>query len=216
VKLLHGDLATRVVVHPRELCWSPAIDGVSFKRLDCTSAAPRIGTTLIKLEPGARLAEQRHRVSQDLFCLAGSWSDDAGAYGPASFVHHPAGSIVAACSDGGALLLGKTRHGPSCDARIVVETTAGVWQPALLAGLRIMMLHQHGVVRVALLSFPAGARIAEHDHPQGEEFYVLDGGLEDEQGSYGQGTWVRQPRASRHAVHSEDGCTMFSISGHMP
>jgi anti-sigma factor ChrR (cupin superfamily) len=213
--LVHGDVAQRVVIPSSELDWEPMRDGMSLKVLDCTATEPLITTTLIRLEPGSQLAEQRLVVAEDIFCLSGGWADHAGEYGSASFVHSPAGSVHAPRSDGGVLLLSKACGGLDASARVVIDTTQTAWHPAQRPGIQIMMLREHGSVRVALLHLPPGARIDGHDHPQGEEFFVLDGALEDEDGHYPQGTWVRQPPGSRHAVFAEAGCTLFSVAGHL-
>ena len=54
------------------------------------------------------------------------------------------------------------------------------------------------------MSFP------EHDHPEGEEIFVLEGTFRDEHGSYPAGTHVLNPPGSSHKPHvGEDGCTIF-------
>ena len=41
-----------------------------------------------------------------------------------------------------------------------------------------------------------------HMHPGGEEILVLEGLFQDEGGDYPAGTWLRNPRWSRHTPHS--------------
>jgi len=61
----------------------------------------------------------------------------------------------------------------------------------------------------------AGVRYPEHDHPGGEEVLVIDGTLQDEQGSYPKGAWLRLPPGSKHAPFSTDGCTLLVKTGHL-
>ena len=66
-----------------------------------------------------------------------------------------------------------------------------------------------------LVRLAPGASVADHDHPGGEEVFVLSGGIEDEHGAYEAGSWVRYPAGSRHALHSENGCTLYLKTGHL-
>jgi len=55
-----------------------------------------------------------------------------------------------------------------------------------------------------------------HGHPGGEEVFVLEGALADEDGVYPKGTWVRMPAGSTHAPWSEDGALLWVKAGHLP
>ncbi len=52
-------------------------------------------------------------------------------------------------------------------------------------------------------SFPA------HDHPQGEEIYVIEGVFSDEHGDWPAGTFLLNPEGFRHAPYSRPGCILF-------
>ena len=45
---------------------------------------------------------------------------------------------------------------------------------------------------------------------------MLDGVLTDEGGTYPAGTWVRFPHGSDHCPFSDEGCTLYVKSGHLP
>ena len=61
----------------------------------------------------------------------------------------------------------------------------------------------------------AGTTFPDHDHPGGEELFVIDGNIEDAHGAYGPGSWVRYPVGSRHEVYSAAGCTFYVKAGHL-
>lgn len=48
-----------------------------------------------------------------------------------------------------------------------------------------------------------------HDHPAGEEIFVLDGTFSDEHGDYRAGTFLLNPQGFRHAPFSKEGCIIF-------
>ncbi len=52
-------------------------------------------------------------------------------------------------------------------------------------------------------SFPA------HDHPGGEEIFVVDGIFSDEHGDFPAGTFFLNPQGFRHAPFSKEGCIIF-------
>ena len=60
-----------------------------------------------------------------------------------------------------------------------------------------------------LLRFEAGARYGSHRHPQGEQYYVLEGSLEDGGQTWGPGSYVNHKPGSAHTPSSEAGCLLF-------
>lgn len=64
--------------------------------------------------------------------------------------------------------------------------------------------HATSVVRYA-----AGASFPRHEHPLGEEIFVLDGVFSDETGDFSAGTYLRNPPGSGHSPYSDAGCTLF-------
>ncbi len=61
----------------------------------------------------------------------------------------------------------------------------------------------------SFVKFEAGSFFPEHQHPQGEEIYVLDGVFSDENGDYPAGTYIRNPPGSKHKPFTKTGCTLF-------
>jgi len=68
---------------------------------------------------------------------------------------------------------------------------------------------------IRLLRFAPGTRFPRHDHPGGEEIFLLDGALEDEFGRYGKGSWLRYPPDSTHEPFSPEGGLAYVKSGHL-
>jgi anti-sigma factor ChrR (cupin superfamily) len=62
-----------------------------------------------------------------------------------------------------------------------------------------------------LLQFEPGARYPAHRHPAGEEYYVLEGTLQDGSHEYGPHTFVYQPPGSVHSPRTRDGCTLLVV-----
>ena len=66
-----------------------------------------------------------------------------------------------------------------------------------------------------LLHFSGGAALPHHDCSGGAEIFVLDGALEDDQGSYAAGGWLRLPDGWQCALRSKKGCTLYIKRGHL-
>jgi anti-sigma factor ChrR (cupin superfamily) len=79
-----------------------------------------------------------------------------------------------------------------------------------------MPLHGFGSENVALVRWAPGTTFQSHRHACGEEILVLKGVFQDEQGSYGSGSWLRNPPGSVHRPWSGPGCTIWVKTGHLP
>ena len=62
-----------------------------------------------------------------------------------------------------------------------------------------------------LLKFEPGARYHGHRHPGGEEYYVLEGELEDLGKSWPAGSYIWHPPGSAHRPSSKTGCVVFVV-----
>ena len=61
----------------------------------------------------------------------------------------------------------------------------------------------------SFVKFEPDSFFPSHQHPQGEELYVLDGVFSDNNGDYPAGTYVRNPPGSNHRPFTRNGCTLF-------
>ncbi|MBL28091.1 MAG: cupin [Rhodospirillaceae bacterium] len=68
----------------------------------------------------------------------------------------------------------------------------------------------------AVVRYSAGTDLPRHGHPAGEEVYVIDGVLEDEDGVYPAGTYLLLPAGTGHGPKSKEGCTFFVRQGQYP
>ncbi|KFZ28050.1 cupin [Pseudidiomarina atlantica] len=96
--------------------------------------------------------------------------------------------------------------------RVVIEAAKSEWQPSPAAGIERKLLEREEAERgraTSIVRYAAGSRFNTHEHPLGEEIFVLDGVFSDETGDYPAGTYLRNPPGSAHAPFSEQGCTLF-------
>lgn len=96
----------------------------------------------------------------------------------------------------------------------IVDSHAQPWREFPEArGVRYKVLRHHPERRgiTLLLRFDAGAVYPAHRHPEGEEYYVLHGTLQDGGRTYGAETYVFHPPESAHRPSSPTGCTILVV-----
>ena len=102
--------------------------------------------------------------------------------------------------------------------KIAINSAELPWLPSPQNGVERQMLERNGdeVARAtSIVRYAAGANFTRHVHDLGEEFFVLSGTLQDEQGLYPAGTYVKNPSGSAHTPHTETGCTLFVKLRHL-
>ena len=84
---------------------------------------------------------------------------------------------------------------------IVIHGATMPWVDSPAAGVQRRMLDRIGdeVARATtIVRYAPGSQFTAHTHGGGEEFIVLEGVFQDENGDYPIGTYIRNPPTSRH------------------
>ncbi|MEM8547302.1 MAG: cupin domain-containing protein [Pseudomonadota bacterium] len=61
----------------------------------------------------------------------------------------------------------------------------------------------------SIVRYEPDSEFPRHDHPGGEEIFVLDGVFSDEHGDWSAGTYLLNPEGFRHTPFSKPGCLLF-------
>ena len=90
----------------------------------------------------------------------------------------------------------------------VVRSGEGAWRALSVPGISIRVLRDDKDTgeSTALLRFEAGTRFPAHDHPGGEQIFVLEGDLQIGRDRLRAGDYLSTPPNGRHAASSEHGC----------
>ena len=216
---LNPDLSRRVVLRTAAMDWQPSpTPQVLRKRLYLVGAAEsgRV-TSIVRYLPGSAFPPHDHPVGEEILVLDGTFCDEHGAYPAATYLLNPEGFRHAPFSDEGCDLFVKLRQYAGAE-HVNVDTAAASWTPGDHPGWEFLPLYgaAHGGAEVHLTRLAAGTRLPEHEHRGGEEFLVLQGGLEDEFDAYAKGDWVRFPDGSHHRAYSPKGCLLYVTRGHLP
>lgn len=96
--------------------------------------------------------------------------------------------------------------------RLVIETQLQPWSPSPAKGVWRKPLEREATESghtTSVVKYDADSKFSAHQHPLGEEIFVLEGVFSDENGDYPAGTYIRNPPNSAHAPFSEQGCTLL-------
>ena len=216
---INADLNERVVIETETLDWvaSPAA-GVERRMLDRDGAEHGRATTIVRFAPGSEFPPHDHPGGEEFLVLAGTFSDEDGDFGPGSYVRIPWGTRhIPSSAPGCTILVKLCQMDPADQDQVRIDTNAAAWQrPDGIDDAEFLILHQFGPETVVMVRLGPGAPAITHDHPGGEEILVPEGSLIDEYGHYPKGTWLRNPHASVHSPHTDEGCVLWVKSGHLP
>jgi len=217
---VNADFSVRVVIDTNAMDWqeSPSA-GVHRKRLDHTGPAERGRvTSIVRFAAGSLFPEHGHPAGEEVLVLDGVFSDEAGNWGPGAYLFNPEGFRHSPWSDEGCTLFVKLRQGPETDrTHVAMDTTSLPFAETGIDGLtRLALSDDPGHPDAsALFRFAPGCRVPHHDHPGGEEGFILEGAVTDEHGRCPAGTWFRSPPGSSHSVWTDEACLIYVKSGHL-
>ena len=95
---------------------------------------------------------------------------------------------------------------------VIERGSTKAWVPSPAPGVERRMLFRIGEEKAratSIVRYIPGSAFDRHVHTGGEEFLVLDGVFQDDQGDYPAGSYVRNPPGSSHAPAAKEGATIF-------
>jgi len=106
-------------------------------------------------------------------------------------------------------------NGPAVALNQMIRSDQIEWRPLDepgVTGVSVKVLRFDPLAKRAptiLLRFEAGATYPAHNHPGGEELFVLAGDLHLGKDHLGQGDYLYTAPNNKHAVRSEGGCVVL-------
>lgn len=214
--MLNMDFTRRVVIDTNAAPWVPSPKaGVWRKPLAREEAERGHATSIVRYDAGASFSGHNHPGGEEILVLDGTFSDETGDFNAGTYFRNPLGFRHTPFSKQGCLILVKLHQfQPDDDMRLAVSIADGHWHE-VAGGARYQVLHQHKQETVAVVELPASAPGILHDHPGGEEIYVIKGVIKDEYGTYPAGTWLRQPPGSAHCPYAVEDAVLWVKAGHL-
>ena len=214
--MLNMDFSRPVVIDTANMPWVPSPSaGVWRKPLAREDAERGHATSIVRYDPGASFNAHNHPLGEEIFVLDGTFSDATGDFHAGTYFRNPLGFVHAPFSREGCTILVKLHQFQRDDtARVAIDTNAATWH-TYDHGIQVLPLHKHMDELVVLVRLPANAPGIAHEHPGGEEIYVISGVIRDENGTYRAGTWLRQPPGSAHCPVALEDALLWVKSGHL-
>jgi anti-sigma factor ChrR (cupin superfamily) len=214
--MLNMDFSLPVTIDTRAQAWIPSPKaGVWRKPLAREEAERGHATSIVRYDAGASFHGHNHPGGEEILVLEGTFSDETGDFHAGTYFRNPMGFVHAPFSKQGCVILVKLHQfQPEDTARLAIETDKAEWRE-LQPGLQGLLLHEFRNERVALVRQAATVPGIAHEHPGGEEIYVLEGELMDADGTYPAGTWLRRPPGSKHCPVATKNALLWVKSGHL-
>ena len=94
-----------------------------------------------------------------------------------------------------------------------VEVNELPWKPTPCMGIdmKVLMEDEETGLMTALFKWEPGACLTFHEHVELEQTFVLEGSLQDDEGTVTAGNYVWRPAGSRHEAWAPDGALILSI-----
>lgn len=215
----NADLGALVTIHADALPWrSTDLPGVAEKLFERIGQGPTAReTALLRIDGGSGVPMERAECRVDIFVLDGEVESCDQPYPAGHYLRFPKGAQISVRSAGGATVMVKKRGGEADGEALAIDTRdRGNWVAWGGRGSEKAQLFDPGTLpEASWVGFMLpDLTIPEHSHAGGEEIFVLEGGLRDERGHYGPGSWVRFPVGMTHTPTSlGSGCLMLVREG---
>ena len=100
--------------------------------------------------------------------------------------------------------------------RHIDTLVADNWLPGPVEGTEVIPLHVYEGRSILLIRWSEAAWFKPQLDPQGEELFVIKGVVHDALGSYGVGSWIRNPIPAWQAWGGHPGTIAYYKNGHFP
>ncbi len=215
---INGNLAVRAAAHTSIMQWSPSPSGSVWRKRVHLVGPPEAGqvTSVVRYEPRSQFPAHDHPDGEEILVLEGVFSDEHGDWPAGTFLLNPEGFRHAPFSEPGCTIFVKLRQFAGTARRhLVIDTDAMDWGSSVREGISHRLLYEQSGFpeTIRLERWVPGCESGPLSYPGGAELFVLEGELDDEAGSYSQGSWLRLPVGGSHTPRTTEGCVLYAKLG---
>lgn len=216
---LNADFSKAVVVHTSAMEWqqSPS-PRVWRKRLDLSGPAERGRvTSIVRYDANSKFHPHVHPDGEEILVLDGVFSDAQGDFPAGSYLLNPEGFEHAPYSKTGCVLFVKLKQYPGSDRnQIAINMLQQPWED-LGDGVSRLQLYgeDNHPEQMTMLRLEQGTCLTVPGDSSGAEMFLLCGSLEDGDGAYATGDWLRWPAQQDRIFTANDAVTVYLKTGHL-
>jgi anti-sigma factor ChrR (cupin superfamily) len=219
VQSLNTDFTQRVVMRTAEMDWQASPSPTVWrKRLDLIDGEYGRVTSVVRYAAESSFHIHGHPAGEEILVLDGVFSDEHGDYPAGSYLLNPKGFRHTPFSREGCVLFVKLFQYAGDDrSHIAIDTEAEPWTSGGQSGLEVLPLYSEldWPETMCLERLAPDTALPSEVCRGGKEIFVLEGQLEDDDGSYPTGAWLRLPPDSDQAPRSAAGCIYYVKRGHL-
>ncbi|MEM7251259.1 MAG: cupin domain-containing protein [Pseudomonadota bacterium] len=214
---LNANLAERACLDTNEMAWEPSPSPTVWRKrlhLDGRPEAGRV-TSVVRYDEGATFSSHEHPGGEEILVLRGVFSDDAGDWGPGSYLLNPEGFAHSPFSKDGCVIFVKLRQYFGAN-RVTLNTNAMQWTKTSELGVmhKPLFADVNHAETMSIEHLQPGTMVTR-EHDRGAEMFVLNGELIENRTGYTEGTWLRLPPGTVHRLETKTGCTLYVKRHHL-
>lgn len=215
--LINADLDVSATVRSSQDPWiASPMAGVERKMLERNGNEVARATSLVRYAPDSFFSAHTHTGGEEFVVLEGVFTDEHGNYGPGTYIRNPIGTSHTPSSKKGCVIFVKLwQMHDSDDEPVKVDMEQADWHRSSSEGVEYLPLYTSENETVIAMRLVAGANLGVVRSMGGLEYFVLEGGFEDENGAYEKYDWVRLAAGTSHSPRTEKGCTVYMKAGHL-
>lgn len=217
---LNADLDQRTMMDTHMQQWEPSPSGTVWRKpLYRQGGEYGPVTSVVHYVPGGVFRSHAHPEGEEILVLEGVFSDESGDFPAGSWIFNPEGFSHAPRSEPGCNLLVRLRQYAGVRRkRRLIDIGREPWRAGGAPGLAVKPLYDESGYPeyVCLFRVEAGAKLPAQPYAGGAEYFVIEGGLCDDEGEYAEGCWLRLPAGATQALCSPQGCIAYLRLGKRP
>jgi hypothetical protein len=167
---------------------------------------------VVSLPPNV-LYHLKDDVQHDIYVLKGDIHEEGKDFGVGTYLSRTGSRILKSGPHGSKLF---AYYGPITpySENITVKPADQEWGIGGVPGMEVTRLRDfdHHVI---LVSWAPGTKVRFHDHPRGEEIFVLEGAIHDDRGVAEKGYWQRLYPDTGHSPYAKEKTLIILRNGHL-
>ena len=219
VQSLNTDFAQRVVMRTAEMDWQASPSPTVWrKRLDLVDGEFSRVTSVVRYAAESSFHTHGHPAGEEILVLDGVFSDEHGDYPAGGYLLNPKGFRHTPFSREGCVLFVKLfQYAGDERTHFAIDTKAEPWTSGDRPGMEVLPLYSEldWPETMCLERMSPGTALPHEVCRGGKEIFVLEGQLEDGDGNYPAGSWLRLPPDSTHTPRSAEGCICYVKRRHL-